>query len=54
MFEHVHPYGEPEVGDDGTALTFHTGFSVPGRYVFFVQVRVDGFLHTLPVGSTVT
>ena len=53
-FEHVHPYGEPEVGDNGTALTFHTEFSVPGRYLFFVQVRVDGFVHTLTVGSTVT
>ena len=48
-FTHVHPYGEPEVGDDGTELTFHTEFSEPGRYVFFVQVRVDGFVHTVPV-----
>ncbi len=53
-FTHVHPYGEPKVGDDGTELTFHTEFSEPGRYVFFVQVRVDGFVHTVPVSTTVT
>jgi hypothetical protein len=53
-FAHAHPFGEPEVGDDGTTLTFHTEFAAPGRYVFFVQVRVDGFVHTVPVSSTVT
>lgn len=53
-FTHVHPYGEPQVGDGGTDLTFHTEFAAPGRYVFFVQVRVDGFVHTVRVGSTVT
>ena len=52
-FVHVHPYGEPETTDDGTRLTFHTGFDRPGRYRFFVQVRVDGFLHTVPVMATV-
>lgn len=51
-FVHVHPYGEPETTDDRTRLTFHTSFD-PGRYRFFVQVRVDGFLHTVPVTSTV-
>jgi hypothetical protein len=53
-FTHVHPLGEPEVSDDGTLLSFHTEFSQPGRYVFFVQVRVDGFVHTVPVSTTVT
>jgi hypothetical protein len=53
-FAHAHPFGEPESGENGTELTFHTGFAVPGRYVFFVQVRVDGFVHTVPVTSTVT
>ncbi len=52
-FVHVHPYGEPETTDDGTRLTFHTEFAKPGRYRFFVQVRVDGFLHTVPVTATV-
>jgi hypothetical protein len=52
-FVHVHPYGEPETTDDGTRLTFHTDFPRPGRFRFFVQVRVDGFLHTVPVLATV-
>lgn len=52
-FVHVHPDGEPETTDDGTRLSFHTQFETPGRYRFFVQVRVDGFLHTLPVTGTV-
>jgi hypothetical protein len=53
-FAHAHPYGGPEVGEGGTELTFHTEFAAPGRYVFFVQVRVDGFVHTVPVASTVS
>ncbi|WP_141012762.1 hypothetical protein [Nocardioides sambongensis] len=48
-FVHVHPYGEPETVEDGTRLTFHTTFSAPGAYRFFVQTRVEGFLHTVPV-----
>ncbi|TYL52089.1 hypothetical protein FXB39_06740 [Nocardioides sp. BGMRC 2183] len=48
-FVHVHPYGEPETTEDGTRLTFHTTFSEPGSYRFFVQTRVEGFLHTVPV-----
>lgn len=52
-FVHVHPYGDPETTDDGTRLTFHTQYDKPGRYRFFVQVRVDGFLHTIPVTATV-
>lgn len=50
---HMHPLGQPEVSDDGTALGFHTGFEKPGDYLAFVQVRVDGYLHTLPLGLTV-
>lgn len=53
-FVHVHPFGEPETTDDGTRLTFHTEFRKPGRYRFFVQVRVDGFLHTVPVTGRIT
>jgi hypothetical protein len=52
-FVHVHPQGEPETTGDGTELTFHTEFREPGSYRFFVQVRVDGFLHTVPVTATV-
>jgi hypothetical protein len=54
VFVHVHPYGAPEVTDDGTRLTFHTTFERPGDYHLFVQVRVDGLLHTVPVTATVT
>jgi hypothetical protein len=53
-FTHAHPYGAPETADDGTRLTFHTEIKQPGQYVFFVQVRVDGFVHTVPVSTTVT
>ena len=46
---HMHPLGQPDVDDTGTRLTFHTQFDRPGEYVCFVQLRVDGFLHTIPV-----
>lgn len=52
-FVHVHPYGAPEETSDGTVLTFHTEFEQAGQYRFFVQVRVGGFLHTIPVTATV-
>lgn len=52
--EHMHPLGSPEVAEDGTRLSFHTELDEPGRYVVFVQVRVDGFLHTLRTSMTVT
>lgn len=48
-FVHVHPYGAPELTEDGTRLVFHTSFDTAGRYRFFVQVRVDGLVHTVPV-----
>jgi hypothetical protein len=53
-FVHVHPYGAPEVTEDGTVLTFHTTFTQAGDYRLFVQVRVDGLLHQLAVTATVT
>ncbi|MBM7519374.1 hypothetical protein [Nocardioides nitrophenolicus] len=53
-FVHVHPYGAPEVTDDGTVLTFHTVFTQPGDYRLFLQVRVDGLLHQLAVTAPVT
>ncbi|TNM42761.1 hypothetical protein FHP29_07060 [Nocardioides albidus] len=53
-FVHVHPYGAPEVEDDGTTLTFHTVFEQPGDYRLFLQVRVDGLLHQLAVTAPVS
>ncbi|MBM0125557.1 hypothetical protein [Pimelobacter simplex] len=53
-FVHVHPYGAPEVADDGTVITFHTVFTQPGDYRLFLQVRVDGLLHQLAVTAPVT
>ncbi|UMG93158.1 hypothetical protein [Nocardioides sp. TF02-7] len=52
-YVHVHPYGEPEQTEDGTRLTFHTTFDEPGEFRFFVQVRLDGFVHTVPVTAAV-
>lgn len=53
VFVHAHPLGAPTVTDDGSELQFHTAFATPGRYRFFVQVRVDGFVHTVALGTTV-
>jgi hypothetical protein len=50
---HMHPLGVPETTDVGSQLTFHTEIEQPGDYLLFVQVRVDGFLHTVPVPVTV-
>ncbi len=52
-FVHVHPLGAPTTTENGSELSFHTDFAEPGRYRFFVQVRVDGFVHTLPLDATV-
>ena len=46
---HIHPLGVPETTEVGSQLTFHTEIEEPGDYLLFVQVRVDGFLHTVPV-----
>jgi hypothetical protein len=48
-FVHVHPYGAPEVTEDGTVLTFHTTFDKAAEYRMFLQVRVDGLLHQVAV-----
>ncbi|WP_134738431.1 hypothetical protein [Nocardioides sp. 503] len=53
-FVHVHPYGAAEPTEDGDELTFHTEFREPGLYRFFLQVRVDGFLHQVPFTATVS
>jgi hypothetical protein len=46
---HMHPLGAPQVDQDATRLRFHTEFEEPGDYRLFVQVRVDGYVHTVPV-----
>ena len=50
---HLHPLDAPDVTEDGSELTFHADIAQPGDYRLFVQVRVDGFLHTVPVELTV-
>lgn len=50
---HLHPLGAPEVTEDGAELTFHAEVPDAGDYRLFAQVRVDGFLHTVPVELTV-
>lgn len=50
---HLHPLNAPEVTEAGTELTFHAAIEEPGDYRLFVQVRVDGFLHLVPVDLTV-
>lgn len=44
---HLHPVGVPRIESDAAVLALHTGRVATGPYVFFVQVRVDAFLHTL-------
>lgn len=53
-FVHAHPYGAAQPVADGHELTFHTEFTEPGTYRFFLQVRVDGFVHQVPFTATVT
>lgn len=50
---HLHPLAAPEVTEAGATLTFHTEIEDPGDYRFFVQVRVDDYLHTVPVDAAV-
>lgn len=46
---HMHPLGTPVATDDAAELAFHTQLPTSGTYVLFLQVRVDRFLHTLPL-----
>ncbi|QBR93601.1 hypothetical protein [Nocardioides euryhalodurans] len=50
---HLHPMSAPEVTEDGATLTFHSEIEFAGDYVLFVQVRVDGYLHRVPVEVSV-
>ncbi|MFB9313515.1 hypothetical protein [Nocardioides plantarum] len=52
-FVHAHPLGAPVTTADGSDLTFHTALGTPGTYRFFVQVRVDGFVHTIALTTDV-
>lgn len=51
---HLHPLEAPETTQEGAELTFHTEIEQAGDYLLFVQVRVDGYLHTVPVPLTVS
>ena len=51
---HLHPLTDPEVTEDGSALSFHSEIEQAGDYRLFVQVRVDGYVHTVPVELTVS
>lgn len=51
---HVHPLEAPSVTEDGSMLTFHTEIERAGDYRLFAQVRIDGYLHTVPVDLTIT
>ncbi|HYH35461.1 MAG TPA: hypothetical protein VD814_09955 [Nocardioides sp.] len=51
---HLHPLGPPETTENGAELTFHTEIEQAGDYRLFVQVRVDGYLHMVPVPLTVS
>ncbi|MGH3353069.1 MAG: hypothetical protein ACRDPS_20570 [Nocardioides sp.] len=50
---HLHPLGGPENGENGTRLGIHVKPPKAGDYVFFVQARVDGMVHTLRLPVTV-
>ncbi len=51
---HLHPLDAPDITEDGSELSFHADIAQSGDYRLFVQVRVDGFLHTVPVELTVS
>ncbi len=51
---HLHPLSAPDVTENGTELTFHSEIEQAGHYRLFVQVRVDGYIHTVPTELTVT
>lgn len=50
---HLHPLGTPETDGAQTVLELHTEIEDPGQVLFFVQVRRAGFVHTVPVTTTV-
>lgn len=50
---HLHPLAAPEVTEAGSELSFHSEIDDPGDYRLFAQLRVDGFLHMVPVELTV-
>lgn len=50
---HLHTLDAPDLTEAGSELTFASDIAQPGDYRLFAQVRVDGFLHTVPVELTV-
>ena len=50
---HAHPVDAPVATDDGAVLTVSTDLVDLGPHRLFVQVRVDGFLHTVALTTTV-
>lgn len=46
---HMHPLGAPFEQAGRSTLSFHATFPEPGDYRVFIQVRLDGFLHTIPI-----
>lgn len=44
---HLQPSGKPKQKPAGTVVTLRSNLRLTGPYVFFVQVRVRGELHTL-------
>lgn len=49
---HMHPLGGPLISDQAAELVFHAELPEPGRYLLFLQVVADDFLHTLPIEVT--
>jgi hypothetical protein len=51
---HMHPRGASQVTTDGVELVFEAELPLRGRYLLFLQVRVDDFLHTVRLPVSVT
>ena len=49
---HMHPLGAPSISDQAAELVFHAELPEPGRYLLFLQVVADDFLHTVPLEVT--
>lgn len=49
VVEHVHPLGAPDKKGKWAVLRLHTEFEKPGDYRLFVQVRLSGIVHTVPL-----
>ncbi|RNB46920.1 hypothetical protein EDM22_13045 [Agromyces tardus] len=47
---HVHPMGEPDDGETepGPGITFMAEAPTPGRYLLYLDLQLDGTVHSLP------